>query len=111
MAPGQRQIEAPGGSSGDSYNFVTIPTKSIGWWYRAKPKWGPKVRNTYRLPKRLPEGTKYVVESAGQFVRRFVELPNGRKIPLPSRKAQPCACGEGISIVPEQAVDATKTLA
>jgi hypothetical protein len=111
MAPGQRQIEAPGGSSGDSYNFVTIPTKSIGWWYRAKPKWGPKVRNTYRLPKRLPEGTKYVVESAGQFVRRFVELPNGRKIPLPSRKAQPCACGERISIVPEQAVDATKTLA
>ncbi len=69
------------------------------------------MRNTYRLPKRLPEGTKYVVESAGQFVRRFVELPNGRKIPLPSRKAQPCACGEGISIVPEQAVDATKTLA
>jgi hypothetical protein len=38
-------------------------------------------------------------------------LPNGRKIPLPSRKAQPCACGERISIVPEQAVDATKTLA
>ena len=111
MAPGQRQIEAQGGSSGDSYNFVTIPTKSIGWWYRAKPKWGPKVRNTYRLPKRLPEGTKYVVESAGQFVRRFVELPNGRKIPLPSRKTQPCACGERISIVPEQAVDATKTLA
>jgi hypothetical protein len=28
--------------------------------------WGPKVRNTYRLPKRLPEGTKYVVESAGR---------------------------------------------
>ena len=37
------------------------------------------MRNTYRLPKSLPEGTKYVVESAGQFVRRFVELPNGRK--------------------------------
>jgi len=71
---------------------------------------GPKVRNTYRLPKRLPEGTKYVVESAGQFVRRFVELPNGRKIPLSTRKAQPCACGERISIVPEQAVGATETL-
>src|ERR1051325_8627884 len=111
MAPGQRQIEAPGGSSGDSYNFVTIPTKRIGWWSRAKPKWGPKVRNTYSLPKRPPEGTKYVVESADHFVRGFVELPNGRKIPLPSRKAQPCACGERISIVPEQAVDATKTLA
>jgi len=69
------------------------------------------VRNTYRLPKRLPEGTKYVVESAGQFVRRFVELPNGRKIPLSTRKAQPCACGERISIVPEQMADATESLA
>ena len=59
------------------------------------------MRNTYHLSKRLPEGTKYVVESAGQFVRRFVELPNGRKIPLSTRKAQPCACGERISIVPE----------
>jgi len=69
------------------------------------------VRNTYRLPKRLPEGTKYVVESSGHFVRRFVELPNGRKIPLSTRKAQPCACGERISIVPEQAADATESLA
>jgi hypothetical protein len=78
------------------------------------------VRNTYhlskRLPegtksKRLPEGTKYVVESAGQFVRRFVELPNGRKIPLSTRKARPCAWGERISIVPEQAADATESLA
>ena len=69
------------------------------------------MRNTYRLPKCLPEGTKYVVESAGQFVRRFVELPNGRKIPLPTRKAQPCACAERISIVPEQAAEATKSLA
>ncbi len=69
------------------------------------------MRNTYRLPKRLPEGTKYVVESAGHFVRRFVELPNGRKIPLSTRKAQPCACGERISIVPEQAADATESLA
>ena len=66
------------------------------------------MRNTYRLPKRLPEGTKYVVESAGQFVRRFVELPNGRKIPLSTRKAQPCA---RIGIVPEQAADATASLA
>jgi hypothetical protein len=69
------------------------------------------VRNTYHLSKRLPEGTKYVVESAGQFVRRFVELPNGRKIPLSTRKARPCACGERISIVPEQAADATESLA
>jgi hypothetical protein len=67
---------------------------------------GPNVRNTYRLPKRLPEGTKYVVESAGQYVRRFVELPNGRKIPLPTRKAQPCACVERVSIIPEHGADA-----
>jgi len=86
-------------------------TKSVAWWYPAKLKWIPKVRNTYRLPKRLPEGTKYVVESAGQFVRRFVELPNGRKIPLSTRKAHPCACGERISIVPEQVADATESLA
>ena len=64
------------------------------------------MRNTYSLPKRLPEGTKYVVESAGQYVGRFVELPNGRKIPLTTRKAQPCACVERVSIVPEQAADA-----
>ena len=69
------------------------------------------MRNKYRLPKRLPKGTKYVVESAGQFVRRFVELPNGRKIPLSTRKAQPSACGERISIVPEHAADATESLA
>ena len=68
---------------------------------------GPNVRNAYRLPKRLPEGTKYVVESAGQFVRRFVELPNGRRILLPTRKAQPCACVERVSLVPEQAADVT----
>jgi len=66
------------------------------------------VRNTYRMPKRLPGGTKYVVESAGQFVRRFVELPNGRKIPLSTRTAQPCA---RIGIVPEPAADATASLA
>ncbi|MGB9328960.1 MAG: hypothetical protein WCB47_24300 [Pseudolabrys sp.] len=65
------------------------------------------MRNAYRLPKRLPEGTKYVVESAGQFVRRFVELPNGRRIPLPTRKAQPYVCVERVSLVPEQAADVT----
>jgi len=50
----------------------------------------------------LPEGTKYVVESDGPLVRRFVELPNGKKIILPSRKALSCGCGERVSIVPEQ---------
>jgi len=45
------------------------------------------VNSAFQLPRRLPVGTKYVVESNGQFVRRFVELPNGVKIPLRKRKA------------------------
>jgi hypothetical protein len=60
------------------------------------------VRGGSRLPRRMPEGTKYVVESDGAWVRRFVELPNGKKIILPSRKASRCGCGERVSIVPEQ---------
>jgi hypothetical protein len=64
------------------------------------------VRPKIRLPKHLPAGTKYVVESCGEFVRRFVELPNGKKIRLPNRKAHTCGCTERISIVPEQATDA-----
>lgn len=64
------------------------------------------MRAKTRLPKRLPEGAKYVVESCGDFVRRFVELPNGKKIPLPNRKAHTCGCTEQVSIVPEQATGA-----
>jgi hypothetical protein len=47
-------------------------------------------------------GTKYVVESRGQFVRRYVELPNGRRIRLATRKALTCSCLElqQISITP-----------
>jgi hypothetical protein len=52
-----------------------------------------------RLPTRFPEGTKYVLESVGGMVRRFVEFPDGRKISLPTRKAQTC-CAEEVSIVP-----------
>ncbi|MFZ2093403.1 MAG: hypothetical protein WB563_12685 [Pseudolabrys sp.] len=62
-----------------------------------------------RLPKHLPEGTKYVVESCGPFVRRFVELPNGKTIPLPTRKAQTCGCAERVSIVPEQTADTVES--
>ena len=58
---------------------------------------------TARLPKRLPTGTKYVVESAGTFVRRFLELPNGKRIALSKRKALICKCAETVSIVPDQA--------
>jgi hypothetical protein len=52
-----------------------------------------------RLPTRFPEGTKYVLESVGGMVRRFVEFPDGRKISLPTRKAQTC-CAEEVRIVP-----------
>jgi hypothetical protein len=56
-----------------------------------------------RLPKRFPENSKYVVESCGPVVRRYVELPSGRRINLRSRKAQPCKCrGDAASIVPDQ---------
>jgi hypothetical protein len=43
-----------------------------------------------RLPKRFPVRSKYAVESCGPFVRRYVEFPDGRKVPLPKRKALPC---------------------
>jgi len=61
------------------------------------------VRPKTKLPKHFPVGTKYVVESCGEFVRRFVQLPKGKKIRLPNRKAHTCGCAEQISIVPEQA--------
>jgi hypothetical protein len=60
-----------------------------------------------RLPARFPEGTKYVLESVGGMVRRFVEFPDGRKISLPTRKAQTC-CAEEVSIVPVVAHAETK---
>jgi hypothetical protein len=57
------------------------------------------MRKSNRLPTRFPDGTKYVLESVGGMVRRFVEFPDGRKILLPTRKAQTC-CAEEVSIVP-----------
>ena len=57
---------------------------------------------TTRLPKRLPVGTKYIVESAGSRVRRFLELPNGKRISLPMRKAFVCKYVDSVSIVPGQ---------
>lgn len=57
------------------------------------------MRKSSRLPTRFPEGTKYVLESVGGMVRRFVEFPDGRKIALPARKAMTC-CAEEVSIVP-----------
>jgi len=47
-----------------------------------------------KLPKRFPENSKYVVEACGPRVRRYVELPGGRRMHLRSRKAKPCICAE-----------------
>lgn len=46
-----------------------------------------QVNNVSHLPRRLPVGTKYVVESRGDFVHRFIELPDGARIPLRKRKS------------------------
>jgi hypothetical protein len=56
-----------------------------------------------RVPKRVPVGTKYVVESNGLSVRRYIEFPNGRRVNLSARKALTCGCLEWkqISVVPD----------
>ncbi|MFN3657184.1 MAG: hypothetical protein ACK4UO_08020 [Pseudolabrys sp.] len=61
------------------------------------------MRRASRLPKRIPAGTKYVLESHGGSVRRYLELPDGRKVRLATRKAQVCNClafQQEVSIVP-----------
>jgi hypothetical protein len=66
------------------------------------------VPSASHLPTRFPIGTKYVLESRGPFVRRYVEFPNGRRIKLAIRKALPCvgAEREQTTIVPDQDHDA-----
>jgi hypothetical protein len=58
--------------------------------------------STRRLPARFPDGAKYVLESEGAMVRRYVEFPDGRRVTLASRKAVACACADlhEVSIVP-----------
>lgn len=60
------------------------------------------MRSSNRLPTRFPDGAKYVLESHGGMVRRFVEFPDGRRVTLPARKAAACVCSElaEVSIVP-----------
>ena len=60
------------------------------------------MRPTRRLPARFPDGTKYVLESDGGMVRRYVEFPEGRKVMLTRRKAAVCVCPDlhDVSIVP-----------
>jgi hypothetical protein len=50
------------------------------------------MRRATRLPKRIPVGTKYVLEAQGPLVRRYVEFPDGRRLELDPRKAQTCKC-------------------
>ena len=57
------------------------------------------MRKSTRLPTRFPPGSKYVLESHGATVLRYVELPDGRRVPLPSRKALTC-CAADVSLVP-----------
>ena len=45
------------------------------------------MRRSPRLPKRFPVGTKYILESYGSFVRRYIEYPSRRRIELETRKA------------------------
>ena len=60
------------------------------------------MRPTRRLPARFPDGAKYVLESEGGMVRRYVEFPDGRKVMLTRRKAAVCVCPDlhDVSIVP-----------
>jgi hypothetical protein len=57
-----------------------------------------------RLPARFPDGTKYVLESRGRFVRRYIVLPDGRRVQLARRKALRCIGAEmrQISIIPDK---------
>jgi hypothetical protein len=47
-------------------------------------------RTSNSLPKQFPVGSKYVVESCGPVVRRYVEFPDGRKVTLLERRALSC---------------------
>jgi hypothetical protein len=48
-------------------------------------------RTSDRLPKTFPVGSKYIVESHGSTLSRYVEFPNGRKISLSQRAASSCS--------------------
>jgi|GEM_PF-1797533 len=50
------------------------------------------MHRSLRMPKRIPIGTKYVPESRGPFVYRYIEFPNGRRVQLSIRKAVSCNC-------------------
>jgi len=60
------------------------------------------MRKSTRLPTHFPLGAKYVLESRGATVRRYVEFPDGRRFVLPARKALSC-CAADVSLVPKLA--------
>lgn len=64
------------------------------------------------LPARFPIGTKYVLEGRGPFVCRYIEFPDGRRVPLKLRKALTCTCAasSGVSIVPSMTADETSVV-
>jgi hypothetical protein len=65
------------------------------------------MQNSSPLASRFPAGTKYVLESKGPFVRRYIEFPNGRIVPLETRIAETCHCVARyqVSIIPDQNAD------
>jgi hypothetical protein len=64
------------------------------------------MRKSTRLPSRFPVGTKYVLESRGGLVHRYVEYPDGRKLELSAREPATCNCLalQELSIVPDLTV-------
>jgi hypothetical protein len=61
------------------------------------------MRDPRSLPSRFPVGTKYVLEAWGQYVRRYIEDPDGHRRRLATRKALTCHCLElkQIDIIPD----------
>ena len=47
------------------------------------------MHRTSHPPMRFPLGSKYVVEARGLVIVRYLELPDGRRINLPTRKLLP----------------------
>jgi hypothetical protein len=70
------------------------------------------MHSSTRMPARFPVGSKYVLESFGPFVRRYIEFPNGRRVQLATRKAVSCTCAvkQPISIIPDQSAAADEVL-
>ncbi|HEY2754845.1 MAG TPA: hypothetical protein VGJ01_03795 [Pseudolabrys sp.] len=67
------------------------------------------MRKSTRLPSRFPVGTKYVLESRGGQVHRYVEYPDGRRLELSAREPANCNCLalQELSIVPDLAAAPT----